>query len=171
MSVDIHPREIHEGEVFTINLTFTSSNPIGTINALIAYDDALIEYQSGGSNTVQISGGTGMITATGSPSTKEMIYSLRFMAKKSGTASFAITESEVIALDTGTLLGTPQKTISITILPDGNEDIDKTIKVYINGKVFYVFKQLTDVKLPEGFETTVVTLQGQEIEGAKNLLT
>ncbi|MFY9382571.1 MAG: hypothetical protein WAP14_00915, partial [Acetomicrobium sp.] len=70
MSVDIHPREIHEGEVFTINLTFTSSNPIGTINALIAYDDALIEYQSGGSNTVQISGGTGMITATGSPSTK-----------------------------------------------------------------------------------------------------
>jgi len=171
LSVDIHPREIHEGEVFTINLTFTSSNPIGTINALIAYDDALIEYQSGGSNTVQISGGTGMITATGSPSTKEMIYSLRFMAKKSGTASFAITESEVIALDTGTLLGTPQKTISITILPDGNEDIDKTIKVYINGKVFYVFKQLTDVKLPEGFETTVVTLQGQEIEGAKNLLT
>ena len=172
LSVDIHPREIHEGEVFTINLTFTSSsNPIGTINALIAYDDALIEYQSGGSNTVQISGGTGMITATGSPSTKEMIYSLRFMAKKPGTASFAITESEVIALDTGTLLGTPQKTISITILPDGNEDIDKTIKVYINGKVFYVFKQLTDVKLPEGFETTVVTLQGQEIEGAKNLLT
>ncbi len=176
LSVDIHPREIHEGEVFTINLTFTSSNnPIGTINALITYDDDLIEYQSGGSNTVQISGGTGMITDTGSPSTKEMIYSLKFMAKKSGTASFAITESEVIALDTGTLLGNPKKSISISIQPDGHEDVDdsqegvdKTIKVYINGKVYYVFKQLTDVKLPEGFETAAVTLQGEEITGAIN---
>ncbi len=169
VSVDIHPQEIHQGEVFTINLTFTSSsNPIGTINALIAYDDGLIEFQSGGSNTVQISGGTGMITDTGSLSTKEMIYSLKFIAKKTGTASFAVTESEVIALDTGTLLGNPEKSISITIRPDGHEDVDKTIKVYINGKVFYVFKQPTDVKLPEGFETAAVTLQGEEITGAKN---
>lgn len=169
LSVDIHPKEIHQGEVFTINLTFTSSsNPIGTINALIVYDDDLIEYQSGGSNTVQISGGSGMITDTGSPSTKEMIYSLNFIAKKSGTASFAVTESEVIALDTGTLLGNPEKSISISIQPESHEEVDKTITVYINGKVFYVFKQLTDIKLPEGFETTVVTLQGEEITGAKN---
>lgn len=172
LSVDIHPQEIHEGDVFTINLCFTSSsNPIGTINALIAYDDDLIVYQSGGSNTVQISGGSGMITDTGSPSTKEMIYSLKFMAKKTGTASFAVTESEVIALDTGTLVGNPKKSISIQIQPDGHEDVDKTIKVYINGKVFYVFKQLTDVKLPEGFETAAVTLQGEEITAAKNPLT
>lgn len=169
LSVDIHPQEIHEGDVFTINLCFTSSsNPIGTINASIAYDDDLIEYQSGGSNTVQISGGSGMITDTGSPSTKEVIYSLNFMAKRAGTASFAVTESEVIALDTGTLVGDPKKSITISIQPESHEEVDKTITVYINGKVFYVFKQLTDVNLPEGFETAAVTLQGEEITGAKN---
>lgn len=167
VTIDIHPKEIHQGEVFTINLTFTSSsNPIGSLNASLSYDEDKIEYQSDGSNAVQISGGTGLIVDTGSPSTREMIYSLQFLAKTEGTAAFAVTKSEVIAFDTGMLLESPQKSISVPIQPDNNNDLDGTIEVYIPYISLDVDQEYTMLPLditPDGYHPTNIVIAGTAV--------
>lgn len=183
LDIEIQPKKTHKGEEITISLIFASnSDAIGTLTADLAYDKDLLEYKSGGSNTAQLSDGIGRISNSSSYNTKNISYSFTFLAKKVGTASFTISNTEITSLDTGKLLGNPSKTISISINEEKKEEAedpsieipdpkDDPIEVELDGKLFYIVREFPETLLPEGFETTTITIHGEDIIGAKNPLT
>lgn len=174
------PKVVHQGDILTINVTFSSKEAIGPLTAGLAYNNTLLDYKSGGGNSVQLSNGTGGISDNGSQNTKKLSYTFNFLAKKTGKASFQITDSEVVSYNSGVLLGNPTDTISINIgkpeeekteipsdLPENNEPIELSI----NGKTMYLSKVLPEIKLPQDFELSTLTYEGRAVEGAINTST
>ena len=110
------PSNIFQGEEFTITLRFSSEkDAIGALNANISYDKEYVEYLYGGGNISQFGNGIGKISDSNSSYTNVLEYSFTFQAKQSGETNLTITDSELIGLETGNLLGNPSKSITLYI--------------------------------------------------------
>jgi hypothetical protein len=184
LQIIMKPEVIKQGETFEIQVTFSSkSEGISSLDASLSYDADLMEYTSGGSNTVQLNNGKGLIIDNGSSSTKSMSYSFQFLAKKEGKAKFSVEQSELFGHDTGKPLGNPKSSISLTIhsspvqeeqdeTNDPNEGLPNTeedpIEVEQDGQLIYILRDYPESELPKDFEPYSHTFKGEEILGAKN---
>lgn len=101
---------ISAGESFTVDVKY-SSDYLDSIKGSVSYDTDCLEYISGGSST----GDGGIIKLKGSSEDgKNITFSLKFKALKTGTASVAISTEEAYDLD-GKAMNTPYVTKNITI--------------------------------------------------------
>ncbi len=164
------------GEVFTVTFTFRSEKAIGSLQAALTYDPALLEFQSGG-NAVEMSGGTGGISDNGSAETKTMSYRLKFKALKAGTAKIAITESEITGYDGGRTIGTPAASavvsIKVPVTPAPTQTPAPTegpVRISREGQTLYIQRDLAGAELPSGFEAVSSTYQGESVQIARGLI-
>lgn len=113
-AVEVAPSHVANGQVFTVTITFVSTgDSIGALDAKISYDSN--KGYLYGSNAVFASGGNGGISDSGSENEFQKSYELTFRAKAEGSASFAVSSSEVVGYTSGQDLGAPNKKISIAI--------------------------------------------------------
>ena len=181
VQMEVAPSHVANGQVFTVTITFVSTgDSIGALDAKISYDSNKMEYLYG-SNAVFASGGNGGISDSGSENEFQKSYELTFRAKAEGSASFAVSSSEVVGYTSGQDLGAPNKKISIAIgggspgsdpaetpassAPAPGEE--EPIEMQADGKTVYVLRSLENVTLPEGYVAGMLTLGEEEVPCAR----
>lgn len=176
ISLTTSPRTIEKGDVFSVIIKVSSSGEsIGTVTADLSYDEALMEYSSGGGNSVMISEGKGKISDFNAGRRKTVSYELSFIAKSSGKGGFKVNESEIIGSETGMFLGDPTASINISVNePIIKEEIEAPkidpdedpIKITIGEKDFYILRDLSAVALEDGFEEKDFYYKGSKVKAA-----
>ena len=183
-SISVNPQTVALGDTFDIAVSFSSkSEAIGSVQAKIEYDADAIRYMSGGGNAVEMSGGSGGISAVGGEDIYNFTYILRFSALKPGKTTFRIAKSEVVGFTSGNDIGGGIATVSIDIIgeqaatpTDGLEDEETEtdveeptpIEIDLNGATAYLLADFGGHSLPDGFEKTVVQYEGREVVAAAN---
>lgn len=106
------PSQVKPGEQFTVTVTFTSSEDIGSVKSTIEYDSDIIEFVSGDF----ANGGGGLCIINGWPDEvgKSVSFDLTFKAVSKGSTQLLIT-STLIYNDLGDLMGKPVAAVSIEV--------------------------------------------------------
>ena len=173
--------EMYPGNTFTVTITFTSKDEdISAVQASIEYDADIIEYRLGG-NAIGLSAGTGGISDDIPPGTKTKSYEIRF----SGRAKIAVTQSQVLGHDSGSVLGEPVADIVVTVsnpttqtsdeepkeTPSSSEQPTDNIwlKSSFDGDLIYISKDLSEITLPHGFSIEDTIYEGEQIQAARDL--
>lgn len=171
LQIEVNPEKINKGDTFTVTVAFKSNGEaIDALQASLKYDADKMEYITGGGNAAELSNGSGGISDNGSETENTMLYNLRFRALKTGKANFAVTGSEVIGFVSGTKLGSPSLNKTIEILktqnPEQTDEINDPLEITLEGKRFYIIRDLANLDLPSGFETEETSYNGAKIEAA-----
>jgi hypothetical protein len=178
--------EMYPGNNFTASITFTSKDEdISIVQASIEYDADIIEYQFGG-NAIGLSAGTGGISDNIPPGNKTITYEIRFKALKPGEAKIAVTQSQLIGHNTGSVIGEPIDDIVVTVSKTTQEPSDEIneepketppsteqpkniwLESTLDGDLIYISSDLSDVTLPLGFVEDNMMYQGEEIQVARD---
>lgn len=107
---------IKTGEDFTVSVTFSAEDNIGSVQSQLTYDDNLIEFVS----SDNASGGGGTLTVNGFPSAEddEVTFSFTFVGVSEGTARLDIENCAIYSYD-GSLLGSPTAYANVTVSGGG----------------------------------------------------
>lgn len=107
---------VQTGENFTVSVTFSAEDNIGSVQSQLTYDDNLIEFVS----SDNASGGGGTLSVNGFPSAEddEVTFSFTFVGVSAGTARLDIENCAIYSYD-GSLLGSPTAYASVTVSGGG----------------------------------------------------
>lgn len=106
------PGTVAVGEYFTVQVSFSSSENIGSVKAALDYDSDIIEFDSG--NFAVGGGGVCNINAWAEFPSSQQNYELTFRAVSKGSSQIVITRCSVYS-ETGDLLGAPTYIGSVTV--------------------------------------------------------
>ncbi len=103
---------VKTGENFTVSVTFSADDNIGSVQSQLTYDDNLIEFVS----SDNASGGGGTLSVNGFPVSEddEVTFSFTFVGISEGTARLDIANCAIYSYD-GSLLGSPTAYANITV--------------------------------------------------------
>lgn len=107
---------VKTGENFTVSVTFSAEDNIGSVQSQLTYDDSLIEFVSGDN----AAGGGGTLTVNGFPDSEsdEVTFSFTFVGISEGTARLDIENCAIYSYD-GSLLGSPTAYANVTVSGGG----------------------------------------------------
>ena len=104
------------GDTVSVHVVFSSRQALDAVSAAIIYDSSRLKYISGGGNDAQISGGTGVLYATGGEFTDSFEYTFTFLAYKEGTAYFRLRDCEAISyVSKKNILGSTTERVVIVV--------------------------------------------------------
>lgn len=106
------PDTVFLGEDFTVQVSFSADENIGSIKATLDYDSDIIEFVSG--DFAVGGGGVCIINAWSEISSPQQNYELTFHAVSNGSSQIVITRCLVYS-ETGDLLGAPTYIGSVTV--------------------------------------------------------
>lgn len=106
------PDIVSPGEDFTVQVSFSADENIGSIKATLDYDSDIIEFVSG--DFAVGGGGVCIINAWSEISSPQQNYKLTFHAVSEGSSQIVITRCLVYS-ETGDLLGAPTYIGSVTV--------------------------------------------------------
>lgn len=106
------PGTVAVGEYFTVQVSFSSGENIGSIKAALDYDSDVIEFDSG--NFAVGGGGVCNINAWAEYPSPQQNFELTFRAVSKGSSQIVITRCSVYS-ETGDLLGAPTYIGSVTV--------------------------------------------------------
>lgn len=106
------PDTVFLGEDFTVQVSFSADENIGSIKATLDYDSDIIEFVSG--DFAVGGGGVCIINAWSEISSPQQNYKLTFHAVSEGSSQIVITRCLVYS-ETGDLLGAPTYIGSVTV--------------------------------------------------------
>ena len=188
VGLSVNPDTIAVGDLFDITVSFSGKeDAIGSLQARLEYDASMMQYMSGGGSVVEISGGTGGVSAVGGSDIYNDTYVLRFTALKSGKAVFNVKNVEIVGYNSGHDMGGDDRSISVNISdaeqepdttaqstagtsesPALTEEVqeDEPIPVDIDGKTAYLLRDFGEMALPDGFAESMVRYGEEEIRAA-----
>lgn len=110
------PKKADAGKDFSVSVTFTADKDIGTVTAMLTYDDTVAEFKP--SNDAW--GGSGVVNLKGFPDevSKEMTFKINFTALKSGVCKMNLTNCFILSPD-GDQLGSPNAYANVTVTGNG----------------------------------------------------
>jgi hypothetical protein len=186
--ISLSKSSVTVGNSFSATLSFSGGGSyVAGVQAYIKYDSSLIQYVSAsGDGDATVSGGNGSIVLeTTSTSKSSLSIKLTFKALAVGSASISITSSDVVDWD-GNTVGNATASKSVTIktpaspspspsktqtqepveteTPPKTTEIEQAIKTDIDGTTFYLWRDLSNVTLPEGFVATNYTYKSEAIQ-------
>lgn len=106
------PGTVAVGDYFTVQVSFSSGENIGSIKAALDYDSDVIEFDSG--NFAVGGGGVCNINAWSEFPSPQQNFELTFRAVSQGSSQIVITRCSVYS-ETGDLLGAPTYIGSVTV--------------------------------------------------------
>lgn len=156
-------------------LRSTSGN-LGDIEVKLDYDSESLKFESG--DGVE-SDGDGALTYSGTGSSSEASFTMKFQALKEGEAKVSVS-SATIASDSGATLTLDQgnSTVKIAegdpskIKDDGGDEASSSsagdVQVEVNGVAYTLTDNFADADIPNGYSRTKVSLDGQERQMVEN---
>ena len=152
------PDKVTTGENFTVSITFSAEENIGTIQSSLSYDDSLLQFIS----SDNASGGGGILNINGFPASQsnELVVTLTFMGIKDGTAEISLVNSAILSPE-GTMLGTPSAQTSIKLT--GGEVSLTSVQTTTQPQTTTTKKETTT--------TEATTMKGMPSEGVLKSLT
>ncbi|MBF7096370.1 hypothetical protein [Alkalibacter mobilis] len=179
-----NPAYLEVGDYVDVELRFEAGESMGSLTAGFEYDQSLLAYQSGSGNAISVDSGRGIISDFNLGGFDDAVYTITFKAQKSGTANFRVTDSELIGLETGELLGNPKAGINMEINKISEEvmeenpqeevtvedpiPVEEYIPVEIDGKAFYIRREIDESTMPENFRKIDYLYKGEDIQAAEN---
>ncbi len=185
------PSTVKPGDTFTVTFTFKASKIEG-VDANFSYDKSVLKY-NGGANTsdgkivVYGDGSSGSLSAKvsfvalkeGSSSIK--VSTIDFYANmepvKNVSASAKVTvKKPAPSKSSGGSSPSkktpekkaPEKEAVVEKEPEPQVNpVDEAVKISLEGKDLYMWRDLSTVKIPDGFESTDLTYKSEKIKGAK----
>lgn len=109
------PSKVRPGEQFTVSVTFTSTEDIGSAKATLDYNSDVIEFVSG--DFANGGGGLCNINGWADEVGKQVSFDLTFEAVSIGSTQLLITKSTIYN-DLGDLIGKPVTAVTIEIADD-----------------------------------------------------
>lgn len=112
----------------TMKVSSTGEETIGNVDIMLAYDASALEFLSGTGAT----GGAGSIHVVGaaeSQNNKELAFSLKFRAAKSGTSKITVSTQEVYDLDGQAVNVGQQGSSAVTIQGTGSSSSNASLAV------------------------------------------
>lgn len=154
---------VKKGDTVSVSVKVNASEQIGDFEALIYYDEEILEYQSGGSF---VSGGDGVlrITDTGEEKGKTAKkYVLTFQALKNGVCDLTWGNSvSVFSFQSGTKMSVSSGAVSVSVGTKASGDAGlKSLKIS-PGKLFPAFNANTvdyTAEVDSGVNNIVVSAQ------------
>lgn len=173
------------GNSFTATLSFGGGGGyIAGVSAYISYNSSLIQFVSAsGDGQANISAGKGnIVLETTSTSKSSLSIKLNFKTIAEGSATISITGSDVVDWN-GATVGNATASKSVTIkaatvkpsqsaepveteTPPKNPEIEEAVPTEIEGVTLYLWRDLSNVTLPDGFVAGNYTYKGEAIQAA-----
>lgn len=142
-------KTVEVGDRVSVQLIVESTVGMGTIQGTLNYDKDRLRFLSGNSNALVIQDGKGQWNDFFQGNVTKVVYTLEFEAMAPGEAVLSVQESEIIEAESGTLLGTPSGTITITMKekttqveekPEKPQDLGFAGKDLSGGDIFIYYK-------------------------------
>lgn len=173
-------KEVQKGDAFSLVLSLESNDIIGGFEGYIAYDENLVEFETGGNH---ISGGGGILRISDLDSEQQSEskkYGIKFRAKKKGECTFQISDTPMVYNADGDELSVSSNQFVLSIINSEtmsknnklskllispgelNQEYNNDITAY-KTEVSYDDDMLFVSAVPEDKEATI------ELEGNENL--
>lgn len=171
-------KTVEVGDRVSVQLIVESTVGMGTIQGTIKYDKDRLRFESGNSNALVIQDGKGQWNDFFQGNITKVAYNLEFEAMAPGEAVLSVQESEIIGAESGTLLGTPSGTITITIKkkstqveekPEKPEDLGFAGKDLTGGDIFVYYK-IPGTMFMEGWTIETASILEHSVERLRNEL-
>lgn len=189
MSLSASSTTVNVGDTVTVTVNFQGSKIYGA-RASFSYDSSVLEF-TGSFGDIAVYDQS----LTGQSSLSEK---LTFKAKKAGSSKVSVNTIEFIDVDGASLgtpsssitinvvdkpqatptptpkpTATPAPTTTPTPTPTPEptpevNPLDEAVELDLDGKALYMWRDLSTVELPEGFEKGSITYEGKEVEAAVN---
>ncbi len=186
--ISLSRSSVNIGSTFTATLSFSGgSTYVAGVQAYVTYDSSLIQFTgASGDGQANISGGKGnVVLETTSTSKTSLSITLSFKALAEGTASIKIVSSDMVDWD-GVIIGNPTASKSIAVktptatpsaststkpddpveTPPGTTEIEEALEVEIGGTTLYLWRDLSNVTLPDGFTAAEYTYKEESVQAA-----
>ncbi len=169
------------GSTVTVTVKFTSDVPVGSLQASMKYDAAVLEYVSTG-NGVAANGGSGVLTfswyATAQPTAKTFSFTVTFKAKAAGSSAVSLSTAELCDWDLNDL-GTPSGSVTVNVQNPQKSGNANLSTLYISsGTLSPAFSpSVTSYNIVIPNSVTVLTVSAEpadkaatvSVEGSKNM--
>lgn len=159
------------GAEVEVTATFTASASVQSMNASLTYDPNMLRFVEG--NHVQDAGGTLNITGGGDGMADTVTVTMKFQALAEGTTKIEVASSSGTDLNGGAMdvvngsstitigPGDPSLIQQPAAQPTGNGSVE------VNGVMYTLSNDFTDLIIPEGFERSELELDGAVYSAVK----
>ena len=156
------------GEIVEVTCAVRSTaGNVGDVEIGLTYDSAYLRFDSGDGVTAD---GDGALTYSGSGSSAELKFTMKFQALQEGSTKVEIS-SAAISSDAGASLTMTEGQSTVEIGEGdpskiteggGSGSIGEDIQVEVNGTSYMLTDDFADADIPSGYSRTQVELDGQQ---------
>ena len=156
------------GEIVEVTCAVRSTaGNVGDVEIGLTYDSAYLRFDSGDGVTAE---GDGALTYSGSGSSAELKFTMKFQALQEGSTKVEIS-SAAISSDAGASLTMTEGQSTVEIGEGdpskiteggGSGSIGEDIQVEVNGTSYMLTDDFADADIPSGYSRTQVELDGQQ---------
>lgn len=159
------------GAEVEVTATFTASASVQSMNASLTYDPNMLRFVEG--THVQDNGGTLNITGGGDGMADTVTVTMKFQALAEGTTKIEVASSSGTDLNNSAMdvvngsstitigPGDPSLIQQPAVQPAGNGSVE------VNGVMYTISNDFTDLIIPEGFERSELELDGAVYNAVK----
>ena len=186
------------GNTFTVTISFSGGDDyVAAVDAKLSFDEDKLKYVSSSGDGDYIANTKKIVLDTTSQSKKTLSIKIKFKALSEGETKVSVSGVEIAGWDNN-IIGNPSGSKKITITkkeekpetdpvkpdpvkpdpvkpdpitpsePVVPEEVKTAIPIDIYGEKQYLWRTLTNVKLPENFTTKTIVYDGEQIQAAVN---